>query len=285
MISSLLRCFGANKPKSIPTYTNQSRATDQKSITYDSFGIRSREDNQTEVQQKVQEKRTLLATVDQTNNMDDIDVDNSDESYFSESRTQPLNDSSYTHGKYSSTRLLSPRLINSILEKIQPHELLEIHPMATNIDIPSFNPERLEDIHAVLKNLPNDNKLHLIPYGVEKAESTWSNCLPFKPEDHAVLIVCHNKKIILIDPKNKNRNYGLDHKAIQTGFELQYKKLPWQSTFDKSNCGRYTCWMADKIAVAFSREPEKFDLNSFVEELKKLPINLKEINKKFESYF
>jgi len=80
----------------------------------------------------------------------------------------------------------------------------------------------------------NDNKLALIPYGVN--ERTFG-------EDHMVLLAVKNGESVIVDPK---RGWFLGD-----GVPEEYiKKLKWQGFFDTTNCGFYVYHMITTAITA-----------------------------------
>jgi len=160
-----------------------------------------------------------------------------------------------TSGKLTGIEIFS--IINSGLEQQnevgqdtvinQNNRRVIINPFVTGAD----------EINKLLKNdklYNNDNNiLTLIPYGVTNRGRLHEN--------HSVLIAIYKDCVFVIDPKNKSSSQitAIPHKVISP---------KWQSTFDATNCGRYTSYTAIQLAKQFlNNNSEDFNIPQRLREI------------------
>ena len=193
---------------------------------------------------------------------------------------------SCTSTPYSPKGMVTPVQMHTILTNgITDRRNIDVQNMATNKDIdPRLNQiEKLTNIHDVLPALTDDGLLHLIPYDVE-GSSGFCCC---KSEDHAVLIVVYRNTIILIDPKDKDRDYGINARDIPAGFNFSIHKLDWQGSWNATNCGHYTAHLAIRFATdsGVTINPGFFNLDNFVAALPKKHPSLERIKRELSGYY
>jgi hypothetical protein len=170
------------------------------------------------------------------------------------------------------TRLSGTNILTIICNVLMPHRPIIIdEPIVDNNIIIESHSSGAKEINKVLDKYKcandSDSKLILIPYGVTDRRL-------FR-ENHSILVAIYKKQYYVIDPKCICKDYqitNITYKAVSPGIQGQ---------LDRTNCGRYTAYIAIYLAEKFRQSDSgKFDL---LHELGQIPtnINLLDLQKKY----